>query len=323
MSYNPLLSSLVDIFNGFTAFDFKGQTLFLRHFSIRDQNLINICFEKYKNIALNKGIESKDDIYKRLKLENEWTDNNDLEISELELYISNLNKSKSKLFLPSQKEAQEKLIQEEQFKLSSLIQKRNEIVGTCAEDYAQKMSNEEFLRFLIFKDETLKELKFSKEEFGELNSDELFEISNIYYEISKRFEELNIQKIVLQDFFNMYISSCENAYVFFGKFIHELSAYQMKLLLYGRIFHNIFQYHENIPIDIRKDPNAIFEFVESKKTSENFQSKYKEGATAVFGATKKDLDILDPNAQKISLSEEIKKSGGSLNMEQMIKLMGQ
>ena len=55
-----------------------------------------------------------------------------------------------------------------------------------------------------------------------------------------------------------------------------------------------------------------------------FKDKYKDGgATAVFGATSKDLDILDPTARKISLSEEIKKNGGSLDMEQMIKLMNQ
>ena len=96
----------------------------------------------------------------------------------------------------------------------------------------------------------------------------------------------------------------------------------MKLLLYGRIFNNIFQYHDDIPDDIRKDPKAIFDFVDSKKTRENFQSQNKDGATAIFGATSKDLDILDPSARKVSLADEIKKNGGSLSMDQMIELMG-
>ena len=43
----------------------------------------------------------------------------------------------------------------------------------------------------------------------------------------------------------------------------------------------------------------------------------------LFGATKKDIDILDPSAKKLSLSEEIAKNGGTLSMDQMIKLMGQ
>jgi hypothetical protein len=43
----------------------------------------------------------------------------------------------------------------------------------------------------------------------------------------------------------------------------------------------------------------------------------------VFGATSEDLDTLDPSARKISLSDQIAKNGGSLNMEDMIKLMGQ
>ena len=60
-----------------------------------------------------------------------------------------------------------------------------------------------------------------------------------------------------------------------------------------------------------------------EKRWKNFQSQNKDGATAIFGATSSDLEILDPSARKVSLSEEIKKSGGSLNMEQMMKLMGQ
>jgi hypothetical protein len=90
------------------------------------------------------------------------------------------------------------------------------------------------------------------------------------------------------------------------------------------MFYNIFQYHDDIPEEIRREPQAILDFVDSKKNRETFKDKYKDGgATAVFGATEKDLNILDPSARKISLSEEIKKNGGSLSMDQMIKLMNQ
>ena len=59
MNYNPLLSNLIQIFDGYTGFDFKGQTLFFRHFNLRDHANLNFSYEKYKNIALNKGIESE------------------------------------------------------------------------------------------------------------------------------------------------------------------------------------------------------------------------------------------------------------------------
>jgi hypothetical protein len=323
VNYNPLSNSLIDIFDGRTAFDLNGQRLFFRHFTIRDQNCIGVFYEKYKKIAIKRGIETEEQIYKRLKDDGDWSDRDDLKISEIETYVLNLKKTKEKLFLPSQKESHQKLIDEQQNELNFLLSKKNELVGTSAEVYASRMANEEFLRALIYQDENLHKLKYSDEDFGGLTSDEVSELSKTYFRISSDLSDLNIQNIVLQDFFNIYLSSCENPYHFFGKFIHELTAYQMKLLLYGRVFNNIFQYHDDIPDSIRKDPKAIFDFVDSKKNRENFQSQNKDGATAVFGAKSSDLEILDPSAKKLSLSEEIKKNGGSLNMEQMMKLMGQ
>ncbi len=323
MNSNFHLENLIQILDSRTAFDLNGQRLFIRHFSLRDQNLISSFYQKYEKIAISKGIETSEQIYKRLKEEGDWTEEDDLKISEMQTYVDNLKKTKSKIFLPSQKESHQKLIDQEESKLNFLLARKSELVSISTEDFANKRSNEEFLRSLIYKDEKLEHLAFSDEEFGELSSTDISEISKKYYDISKKLSDVNIQKIVLQDFFNMYLSACENPYFFYGKFISELSVFQVKLCLFGRIFYNIFQYHDDIPEDIKKEPQAIFDFVDSKKNRESLVDKYKDGATAVFGATEKDLDILDPSARKISLSEEIKKNGGSLNMDQMIKLMNQ
>jgi hypothetical protein len=323
VNYNSHILEFIQILDGKTAFDLNGQRLFFKHSSIRDQESIIFLYKKYEETALKKGIETTEEVYKRLTENGDWNEKDDLKISELKTYVTNLKKSKDKFFLPSQKENHQKLIDEEESQLNFLLNKKNELIGLTVEDYANRMANEEFLRTLIYSDEELKCLKFNNEDFGLLTSSELNLITKKYYEMSLSFSDPNIQKIVLQDFFNMYLSLCEKPYEFFGKFIQHLSIYQMKLLLYGKIFNNIFQYHDDIPDSIKKNPEEIFDFVESKKIRQNFQSKHKEGATAVFGATQKDLDILDPTAQKMSLSEEIKKNGGSLNMEQMIKLMGQ
>ena len=323
MNYNPLLTSLIEIFDGYSRFDLNGRTLFFRHFCLRDQNSISLSFEKYKNAAIKKGIETQEQIYKRLKEENSWSDDDDIKVAELESYINNLKKTKDKLLLPSQKESHQTLIDEEQLKLNNLLISKKELTGITAEDYANKMANEEFLRLLLYKDNSLKELAFSDDDFGSLDTNEIIKISDNYFKISENLNDENIQKIVLQDFFNMYISSCENSYNFFGKFIHEMTAYQMKLLLYGRIFHNIFQYNEDIPENLRKDPKAIFGYVDSKKAREKYQNEVKDSdGSILFGATEKDVNILDPSAKKISLSEELAKNGGSLSMEQMMELMG-
>lgn len=323
MSYNHLITDLIEIFDGYTGFDFNGQTLFFRHFSIRDQKDIGIFYEKFYNIAISRGIEKETDIFKRLKENNDWNDSDDLKIAQLQEYIENLKITKNKLMLPSQKDAHQNLINEESIKLNNLLTKKQELTGISAEQYANKMANEEFIRLMIYSDSSLSKIHFSNEEFGYLDIDELNFLNKKYISISEKFTDEKVQKIVLQDFFSMYLSCCENPHVFFGKFIHQLSAYQMKLLLYGKIFYNIFQYNDDIPESLRKDPKSIFDFVESKKTREKFQNQNKDSdGTMVFGATKTDLDILDPGARKVSLSEALEKAGGTLNMEQMMDLMG-
>ncbi len=322
MNYNPLLNNLIEILDGYSRFDFNGQTLFLRHFSLRDQNLISENYKKYKNLAIDRGIETEEQIYQRLNIEQAWTDEDNLKVVELESYISNLKKTKKKLFLPSQMEQHQKVIDEEEQKLNSLLDKKRNLISITAESYANKISNEEFLRILVYKDEKLTELKYTHDEFGELTSSELSELSSIYLEITSRFSEDNIQQIVLEDFFNMYLSSCEDSYIFFGKFIHQLSAYQMKLLLFAKIFNNIFQYNDDIPESIKKNPKAIFNYLDSKKNREKYQAQAKDSdGSMVFGATKQDIEILDPSAKKPSLSSLIEKNGGSLNMEQMMDLL--
>jgi hypothetical protein len=323
VNYNPLLTSLIEIFEGYSRFDLNGRTLFFRHFSLKDQNAISLSFNKFKNLAESRGIENKDQIFQRLKEDQTWSDDDEIKILELQSYLDSLRKTKSKLLLPSQKEEHQKLIDEEDNKLNLILLRKNELVGMSSDGYAGKMSNEEFLRILLFKDESLKNPAFSEEEFGELTSSELSEISKKYFELSEKLNDENIQKIVLEDFFNMYISFCENSFNFFGKYVYQMTSYQMKLLLYGRIFHNIFQYNEDIPEHIRKDPKAIFEFVESKKTRDKYQNEAKDSdGSMVFGATSKDIETIDPGAKRISLSEEIAKNGGTLNMEQMMQLMG-
>lgn len=324
MSYNPLIYILTQIFDGYTRFDCDGQTLFFRHFSIRDQGNLNFIYKKYFDIAVKKGIETKEEVYKRLIESNQWHEEDDLKISELEHYILNLKKTKDQIFLPSQKEKHEALIKEEEDKLNKLLNKKNELVSTTAENFANKICNEEFVRLLIYEDLNLSKLKYNHEEFGEISIEKLNYFNNEHFKISQELSEETIQKIVLEDFFGMYLSLCEEPQAFFGKPIHELSVYQLKLLFYGKVFNNIFQNYDDIPSDIRKNPEEIFKFIDRKKIREKFQSSNSEkDGTMVFGATREDLDILDPSARKISLSDQIAKNGGSLNMEDMIKLMGQ
>ena len=326
MNEEEYIGIVGEIFDGYTEFDYFGQTLFLKHFSIRDQRYIHRFYEKYKSIAINKGISTEKEMLEQLREDDLWSDKDDLKIAGLEMEIESLSQAKKHLLLPSQKEVYQKNITNKSYDLSLLKNSRREVTGKTAEEYASNRANEEFIRYIIYKDRDLSINFFDDDEFSELTDIQMALLLRQYGECNKRLCEENIQNAVLRDFFNMYFSQTEDVSAFYGKPIIHLSVYQLKLALYARVFFNIFQYNDDLPEGIKKDPSAILRFSESKKSGKASESRIKDsdhGATAVFGATKEDLTFIDPNAKKISLQDEIKKKGGSMNMEQMMELMGQ
>jgi hypothetical protein len=323
VSEEEYISIVGEIFDGYTEFEYAGRPAYLKHFSIRDQRYIHRYYDKYKNIALQKGIPSEKEILVRLKNDDLWSDSDDLNIANLEFEITKLKESQKAAYLPSQKSNFNKTILEKNYELSKLLSAKKEISGNTAESYASTRTNEEFIRYILFKDETLKEHLFSQEEFDDLEDYNINYLVKIYSTSNARLSEDNIQHCVLRDFFNMYLSQTEHLSAFYGKPIIQLSIFQLKLALYARVFFNIFQYNEDLPDNIKKDPSAILRFSESKKTgkqSSQRQSRDSE-STVVFGATKEDLKQIDPNARTISLEDAVRQNGGSLNMEQMMKLM--
>ena len=324
MKDNFYIEIINEIFEGYTRFDFYGQTVFLRHFNLKDQKLLNEVFEKHRSVALKKGIQDEKEILEQLLKDETWTKEDELKIKELESYIDNLEKTKAKIVIPSQKQAHQKTIDEEKIKLFTLKAERKNLVGKTATEYANNRANEEFLQNLLFKDRLLTTPFFTNFDFSELDDSELSSLMNSYYEIISKYNDDHIQHAVLQDCFSLYLAHCEKPYDFFAMPITKLSIYQLKLLAYGRMFLNIFQNVDKIPDSIRKDPDALISFAESSRNKEKLTAKMKDNsATAVFGATQEDLDFVDPEAKKMSFQDLLKENNGQLNMEQMMKIMGE
>jgi len=317
-----------EIFDGYTEFQFKGRSVYLKHLTIKDQRNIHLYYDKYKNIATSRGVETEEEILQKVKDDGLWTDDDDLKISSLSSEIENLKKTKDSLFLNSQKEAVKDTITEKQKEHFGLLYKRKEIVGKTAEDYASNMAATEMIRYFVFDSKDLDKHAFSKDEFDEMDDLELIALKSLQAEITEKISEKHIQEAVLRPFFSLYLSFCENARDFFGKPLVDLSVYQLKMVVFGRVFQSIFQNIENVPDDIRDDPERLLAFADAKQNKGKGGSKAfiddNAAASTVFGGTADDIKDLNQSGGKtVSLSEEIKKSGGTLNMEQMMKLAGQ
>ena len=318
------ISLIGEAFDGYTKASFGEETVYIKHVSIRDQRYLHNYYEKYREFALSKGLPSEEYQLQYVRDEGIWSDSDELSIENLKFEIKNLKQTARAVFLQSQKEDFLKQVEEKSKEIITLQEKRKEIVGQTAESYAEIRSGDEILRFLLFKDKELTDHLYSEEEFGELESWQVLKLSEIHRDVQKRLTDSTIQKAVLRPFFNMYLSLCEDVNGFYGKPITELTIYQLRVVLFGRMFYNIFQYTDNIPDHIKDDPEKLLSYSESQRNSDKNSGGIKDDsdASAVFGATAEDMKNLKAKKGNVSLSEEAEKAGGKLDMKQMMRLAG-
>jgi hypothetical protein len=316
------ISIIGEVFDGYTEVAYKGDPVYVKHFNIRDQRYLQKYFEKYKNIALKKGILSQEQIEKDLEEEGSWGEKERLEISNLEQDLIGLNATMKAVFLPSEKRRTAEEIESKSRTLNELILNKNKIIGKTADSYASARSQEEMLRYFLFKDKELSTPFLNDQDFSEIDDVDLIFFINCQSEISDRLSELNIQKSVLRPFFSMYLSQFENIKDFYGKAVVDLSVYQLKTAIFSRMFFNIYQYVEDIPDGIRNDPEKLLSFSEMKNNKKNSVIRDDSHGGALFGASPEDIRELSANPGNISLSRALKEHGGSLNMEQMMELAG-
>ena len=318
------ISLVGEAFDGYTECNIEGKAVFLKHVSIKDQRYVHKYFEKYKQIALDRGLETEEERLKYVLEEEIWEQKDDEQIYSLENQIENLKRTIKATFLPSQRENLQEDINKKRKEVESLRIKRQEVIGKTAEDYATSRSGDELLRCLLYDSDELKNNFYTDEQFGDLETWEVIKISKLQDNVNQRFADSIILEAVLRPFFSMYLSSCENISQFYGKAVIDLTIPQLKVATYGRMFFNIFQNVPDIPDNIKEDPQKLLAFSDSHFNKDTNSGGLRDDAdaSAVFGATKEDMKTLRNNSNTVSLSDEIKKSGGELNMEQMMRLAG-
>ena len=315
------ISLIGEAFDGYTEASLGDSIVYIKHVNIRDQRYLHKYFEKYKDVALKRGLETEAERIKYVLEEKLWEEKDDMKIASLEGEITNLKNTVNQLLLASQREEYNKIILERAEELYELKKSRSEVVGKTAEDYGTGRSSDELLRFLLFKDKDLTQNLYTEDEFSELEGWEIKQLTDLHLDIQSRLADDKIQKAVLRPFFSMYLSLCEDAYGFYQKPVTELTIYQLRVVLFGRMFFNIFQHTEDIPDNIRDDPEKLLAYSQSKSSGNTGGIRDDADSSVVFGATNQDVKELG-GEKAVSLSEEAKKHGGQLDMTQMMRLAG-
>ena len=269
-----------------------------------------------------------DETLERLLEEGEWSDKQENRIKQQEDFIQQLKNNKKVQYLKKEIQRINKDIQEGTEKLNKLKNERAALFSRTAESYAEERVNDFYILKCLYKDEKLQSIAYSEQEFDDIDSEDLFQIIKEYNNVYSNINDESIQYIVLQDFYNLFMPFAEHAHEFCGKPICDLSYNQLKLLIYSRYFRNIFNNNDKMPEHIKKDPDKIIDYVNANENARKLIDKKDEkenSAQTLVGASEEDMEYIGFKAKgekTTSLAEEAKKKGGSLSMEDMIKLFG-
>jgi len=317
-----------DIKNGFSEIKVLENLFYLKHLSLEDQVDIDQIYDHYFDEAKSRGVPTNDETLKRLIEEKQWTNRQESLIKQEEDLIENFQKQKKTLFLKSEILRINDDIESAQKRLYDLKNTKAAFFNRTAESYAEERVNDFYILKCLYKDKKLSVVAFEEDQFDDIDSETLTCIIKQYSEVYKNINDNTIQHLVLQDFFNLYMPFAENPNEFFGKSVCELTYNQVKLLIYARFFRNIFQQNDKMPQEIKNDPDKIIDYVNAnenaKKAIENKNNKENQ-ATSIVGATSEDLEYIGIKAKgqkTLSLADEAKKKGGSLSMDDMMKLFG-
>jgi hypothetical protein len=325
---NKYKKAFRDIKNGFSEIKVLENFFYLKHLSLEDQVDIDQIYDHYFDEAKSRGVPTNDETLKRLIEEKQWSTKQESLIKQEEDFIDNLNKQKKVLYLKSEIQRVNADIESGQKRLYDLKNTKASFFNRTAESYAEERVNDFYILKCLYKDKSLSKPAFEEDQFDNIDSETLTCIIKQYSEVYKNINDNTIQYLVLQDFFNLYMPFAENPTEFFGKSVCELTYNQVKLLIYSRFFKNVFQQNDKMPQDIKNDPDKIIDYVNAnenaKKVIENKNNKENQ-ASSIVGATSEDLEYvgLKAKGQKtLSLADEAKKKGGSLSMDDMMKIFG-
>lgn len=283
--------------------------------------------QQHIDYAVSQGSKTAETIEAELIEKKEWSEDKNRAIRDARAFLDGLIRTKSKLHLPSQVEQIKTQIDKAQKDLIKLETEKREIIGYTAEHYADKKITQYYILHSFFTENTLTKCAF--DDFESVEDVQFTEYVNDYNRIIEHFSNENIKWVALNPIFlNSFYLCKDNPFTYFGKSVIQLTSYQIELFSYGRYFKSIFSEipHENIPDDVREDPNSLIEWYDTSKNAKTIMDKQKNksgGATSLVGATAEDRKKLGIEGNVIDFNEKLKKSGGAMSFDDILKAHGE
>ena len=311
-----------EILLGYSSVVLKDRAFYLKHIDSLDSLDQSRAYAINFEYAKAKGLEQEEEKLDFIIANDIWEKEKENEIASLKDQLERLQATQKKLFVQAQRSQNQKKIDKLTSEFALLNSERLEALGETCETFANKKSQEAMIRSLFFKDESLKERLYTKEEFDDL---EHSEISTLFILMGKglaEFTEKNIRVLSLCPLFlNSFFLCPDNAYNFYGKAVSLLSNNQTSLYSNGITVKDYASKGHPLPDNVLDDPEKALSWFSFDPDAKNKISD-KDGGTIV-GATIEEMKRADPNAKSIGeMAKDKFKDKKELNMQDMLNLHG-
>lgn len=312
-----------DIVYGWSLTKHQGTYAYLKHLSVFDQVNIEEVRQKYYDAARARNLPTQAEALKRLSEEGVWTSEDEAKIKEQENFLEAAEKTKKQYYLKAEIEKANEDIENAQKKIVDLQGQKDSLLGQTCEKYASSRLSDHYILESLFRDEELLKPFYTQDAVDDMSREEMRDVVTNYNTVYSAFTDENIQKVILQEFYQPYIPFCEDVKNMFSKPLFELSVNQVKLVIFSRMFKNIFENYPNIPEKIKKDPVKIIDYVNAQdKAKETLKNFDKDGASTIVGAKKDDYEYLGiQQTDQNSLTSMLKEKGGKMDMKDLMKAM--
>jgi hypothetical protein len=317
-----------ELINGFSIENSeKFGDLYIKHQSHLDSIKIEKQYSYFFSRAIEQNIPTNKNREKIIISEGLWTKKEEDDFNNTKEFIRGARENLSREFLYSKRKTWRKEIADSENHLDALFIKKDYLIGSTAEKYANQQAFHFQIVSSFYKDSEFKE----RLEIDDTSSSEYEELITLYQKYQDKFQEENIKKIAISSFFtNLFYMCGDNAYYFYGKPIVSLTNHQTNLFAWGRYFKNLTgQYGDKIPKEMSENVDDTIEWFEITQNAEKSgilkdDENADGGMGSIMGATKKDMEMLGIDTSRVmNIGKEIgKKSNGMLTKDDLFNMTG-
>ena len=309
---SQLRRSFVDILNGYSPF----REFFIKHFRTEDFCLLDGIYDKYFELARTKGARTEKEQLEYLEKSGQWTKKDENTLREQRSFLDGLYLTKKKLIIKKQVDGINKDIEKTGVKIIELSNKRADLLGIIAENYANKKLSEVFVFYSLYTDKELKVPRYTQESFEALEQGEVNILQISFNSALDHLSTFNLKKLGLSAFYqNQFLLCDNNIQLFYGKPVVALTSYQQDLFYYGRYFKHLLENGTKPPENVMSDPDKFEEWY-NKVTNMKEYAQKQGGVSSSVGATREEMTEAGLN-DGIPLNKLVK--DGKVTQEALIK----